>query len=82
MPNLINTGLGRETIIRETDKALCIGLDRSTQAAAGNQWGQTAARVSEIWLPKSKVEWADYLAYGETLRVPAWLAREKGLPSC
>lgn len=63
----------RHDVLRETDKAVCIGVNRTSGIHIRN--GVRQERTSEVWLPKSRIEWRDTV-YGAQLFAPAWLTRK------
>lgn len=73
-----NTWIGREQVVRETEKAVCVAVTRSSGGVHIRDMAQLE-NVSQVWLPKRHAEWKPVMAYGEMLHVPAWLALEKGL---
>jgi hypothetical protein len=58
---LVDTGLTRDHVERETAKAVLF----------------SAPQGRKVWLPKSKIEWiATHGVYAESAHIPAWLARQ------
>lgn len=72
----VATGIYQDpNLVRETDKAVLIRVVRPGGIHIRN--GVDVDRASEVWLPKSKIEWrADQ--YGNQLFVPSWLMRKLG----
>lgn len=68
---LFDTRLGRDEIVRETDRAVLF-------VAPGNGGGTQYSRPGrETWLPKSQITWKRASpVYAETAHVPGWLARK------
>lgn len=66
MTNLVDTGLGRPAIERETDKAYLMLIPN----------GVTSFHDRRVWVPKSQVTWHSDGVYHPTMRVPSWLARK------
>ena len=66
--NLIDTGLSRDCVERESAKAYMFVI-------RSNGGGNLYSRGREVWLPKSQVTWQKSSpVYAETAHVPAWLA--------
>jgi hypothetical protein len=64
---VVNTHFTRSDIERETDRALLVRISN----------GVTNFHARFVWLPKSQVTWLEEtVGYGETLHIPAWLARK------
>ena len=70
MTEKINTQLRRESVVRETPKAICVRVDQST----------TGFHPREYWLPKSQIEWRADHPYTEAFYAPAWLIRKTFTP--
>ncbi len=72
---VLPTSIYRETgFVRETERAVCVRVDRAS-GIHKDQGNVGVERVSEVWLPKSQIEWrADH--FGEQLFAPAWLIRK------
>jgi hypothetical protein len=65
------TGIYRNQVMRETDKAVCIDLSTT------RSFGTTGSRSNErtVWFPKSRIEWRS-TQYGDELCAPMWLIRK------
>lgn len=72
---IIPTQFYRHDVIRETEKAVCVRVDRASGIHMNQSGMRQSFRESQIWLPKSKIVWRETI-YGEQLFVPDWLARK------
>jgi hypothetical protein len=64
---LIDTGLTRENVERETEKAILFAIPHGHTVFTSDRM---------VWVPKSQVEWIAPGAYAESAHVPGWLARK------
>lgn len=66
MTTWIDTGVQKEQVLRETEKAVLVTV-HARRARDGSR---------DVWLPKSQIEWVgNDFGFCDTIHVPAWLAR-------
>jgi hypothetical protein len=66
---MFDTGIYQTDVIRETEKAILVRVDRNAQYAD-----------REVWLPKSQIDWHIVQpCFGPQLLVQPWLAAKHSL---
>ena len=68
-----DTGIRREQISRETDKAVCVMIFIDAN--------KTNDGARAVWFPKSQIDWAgEEMGFADTMHVPVWLLKAKDWP--
>ena len=70
---MIDTNIGEDDVVRETDKAILIEVRSGYTQFGGSR---------DVWLPKSQIEWRTSPGqehFAPTLHMPFWLASQKSL---